>query len=1397
MAKFSVKKPFTVLVMVIVMLVLGIVSLTKMQMDLLPEISLPYLIVVTTYPGASPERVETVISEPLESSLGTITGVKNLYSFSYENYSLVELEFADGVDLDSVMVDVYTGIDVVKTDFPEECGAPQIFEISTDMIATQYLAVGYEGMEMEELSKFVDDTVIPRLERLEGVANITPSGMINKTVEIRLNQEKVDDLNDRILAVANDAFAEAEEQLEEAKETLEENEQKIADGEKELRDGQKEINDGRIDLAEGQADLDKAREDLDNGRKELEDSKKTTLDQLAAASEALDQLSAFQTQLLSQQAQQKVFTEAIATIDENLAQAREGLEGLNTLIGSLDQILGMLSLSQEESLSPMEMGILAQLADGLTAAGYDAEMLKSITDRATAIAALTGYRSTFSQAAESLTAAIATLESTKASYESELAALEVEIQVTQGIIKGYEDQLAALGVDYTDIEKAKLEAAIAFGSAEAQLAAGEAQITSAQTQLDTAKTQLDSAQDQIDSGWDSLKDGKKQLDDGWETYYDSLTTYEIQRLEALRNANSDQLVSLQTLAGIIYAQNFSMPAGYLDDENDGSWMLKIGENFTSAEELEGLLLADIDDVGPVYLSDVADLTFIDNSADTYTRLDSNRAVILSLFKSSTAGTNEVSKISKAEIKQLEKEYPGLSILVVMDQGDYIEFILSNVVQNMIIGGALAILILAIFLRDVLPTIVVAISIPLSVLTALVCMYFTGVSLNMMSLSGMALGIGMLVDNSIVVIENVYRLRGKGLSAPRAAVQGTKQVAGAVIASTLTTVCVFFPMVYTTGMVRELMLPMALTIIYCLLSSLLIAMTVVPAAGSTLLSRSKVKEHRFFDKVQDFYGKILAFFLKVKIIPLTLAVGLLVLSIWQVLRMGVVLIPDMVSAQMQGTLTFEDDVDKETAFAVTDEVIHRIDQVAGIDSVAALAGNGDNLLIGGVGDTDFSSYSLMILTEDPNAGAKEVHRMIDEIYDSVADLDCELTISSGMDEMSQIFGSGLSIPIYGDDPETLISISEDLMEIIDGIEGYENITNGQEEADPTLHLVIDRNEAMKNGLTTAQIYQTIATEMATSADAVTITINDIDVTVRVVDELEPLTRENIMDYTFPVKTTDEDGNEITEDHALSEFATLREEEGLTAINRENQSRYITVTADAGEGYNATLLSRKLEPLLERYELPDGYSIDLSGESDTVNQMVSQMLLVIALGLAFVYLVMVAQFQSLLSPFIVLFTVPLAFTGGLIALWITGENMSIISLMGFLVLLGTVVNNGIVYVDYTNQLRMGGMERRDALIATGKTRMRPILMTALTTILAEASLIFGDDLGSQMGRGMALVIAGGLAYATLMTLFIIPVMYDILFKRPPLNVDTGKEDLDDVQDDAAEFLAEKARREAEKS
>ncbi|MCR4586563.1 MAG: efflux RND transporter permease subunit [Lachnospiraceae bacterium] len=1458
MEKFSVKKPFTVLVGVIIAIVLGFVSMTNMQLDLLPDISLPYLMVLTTYPGASSEKIETEICEPMEAALGTINGIKNVSSVCNENYGMVQLEFVDDTDLDSAMVKVSSALNTLEPYLPDDAGTPSIIEISTDMVASVYLAVSMEGMEMEELSQFVRDEITPQYEKQNGVASVTTLGLVDKSVEVRLNEKKIDDLNGRILATVDEAFDDAQEQLDDAKKQLEdsqdsldENRKKLedskkdlADGIKELLDSQQDLEDGKKELAENKQKWEDSKRDMEKAQQELDDKKKESNEKLADLSYQLDQASAslasLKTQLSQSEATLPALKKGIKQIDEGIAKIDEGIKQIDDGIAQIDDGIkkideGLNAIAQLEAqgitsdsigpvISSIEEGIatLEATLSGMTPdmPGYDnlagqlEELKKRLADMQQA-KALLDQKSTLTEQKKQLEEQKSGLEEQKKQLEEQKKGLNdqkasLEAQKTQseatvkGLKKAIKEMEAQVEDAYKELEKGKLEAAASIGSADAQLTIGKTQLDSAKSQFDSAEDQLETAQEQIDNGWDSIEDGQKQIkdgleqiedgqkqiDDGWTDYEDGVRKFEKQKAEAKKSANADKLLTLETLSGLIYAQNFEMPAGYVDDTADSQWLVKVGQNYKDVSELNDIVLTNINKVGDVKLGDVADIVVIDNADDSYVRLGKNKAVILSIFKSSTTGTNDLSKTIIAASKDLKAAHPGLEVTTLVDMGDYIDLIVNSVLTSMGIGALLAVVVLALFLKDVKPTLVVAISIPVSVLTAIMCMYFSGISLNMLSLSGLALGIGMLVDNSIVVMENIYRLRGHGIEAPRAAVQGTKQVAGSIIASTLTTVCVFLPMIFTSGMVRDLIAPMCLTIVFCLMASLLIAMTVVPASASTLLKNAKPKEHPLFDKVMVLYEKILRFCLKVKIVPIALALGLLIFSGIMIVRMGIVVIPEMTMNQMQADISYSDETTREEAYAKTDEVLERMLQIKGIGTIGVLNGNGSALLVSEAANSDdsYKHMSFMIMTEDENAGEEEIKRINKEIEQIGIDLNVDLTMSSMATEMDSLTGgSGLSLNVYGQDIDELTRITGEICDIVDSIDGYEDISNGFEDAGKAAHVTIDKNKAMGLGLSVVQIYQDINKKLTHSKSAVTITVDGIDMDIVVVDDTKPVTYENLLDYEFTVEKTDDDNDTIHEDHKLSEFATVEVKDELTSINRKNQSRYMTVTASVGEGYNTTLLTRKLKPLLDKYKLPQGYSMELGGEYDSVLTMLKQMGLVVVLGLLMVYLVMVGQFQSLLSPFIVLFTVPLAFTGGFLTMWICRENLSMISILGIVVLMGTVVNNGIVFVDYANQLRKGGLDRITALVVTGKTRMRPILMTALTTILAESNLIIGDDMGAQLGRGMALVIAGGLAYATLMTLFIIPVMYDILFKRQPLDVDTGSESLDDIPDDAAEYLA----------
>lgn len=1222
LSRFSVKRPYVIVVAVIIALILGGVSVSKMKTDLLPEMDMPYLAVITTDPGASAEKVESEVTDVLEDSLSTVSGVSNISSQSSDNVSVIFLEFADGTDMDSALVKVSSAANEVTSRLPETAGAPNFMEISMDMMATLYAAASYDGHDIYQTSEFVEETVVPELERLDGVATVSTTGSAEQSVEVRLSDDKIEDINNELLSSVNGGLSNAKKQID-----------------------------------EGEAQLAKAESTLAEQKDSLEGKQAETSDQLGQA-----------------------------------------ISGLT---------LGVSGKTSELSTIQAQIAALASQ-----------------------------------------------LESPLVSDEQK-DQIQAQIAALQDQAKKVSDELSSYQKDLAKAQSGSMTAASQFGSAQAQLS--QAQVT-----IDANKSQLAEARSQ----------------------------YETSRDQAISQANIDTLVDKDTLSQLISAQNFSMPAGYLKSDSDTQWLVRVGEKLDSVDELKGLLLADIDGVGEIRLSDVADITVVDNVGDSYMKINGADGVLLSVFKSSTANTSDVSHATADALEKLERDNPGLHLNVVSDQGSYIDLYISSILQSLLIGALLAIVVLALFLKDWKPTLIVAFSIPFSVLFALVLMYFSGISINVMSLGGIALAIGMLVDNSIIVLENIYRLRARGLSAPRAAVQGAKQITGAVIASTLTTICVFLPIVFTTGMVNQMMLPFSLTIAYVLAASLLIALTLVPSLSATVFRNHRPRRSAWFEKIQTAYGRSLSFFLRHKAIPLGVAAVLFVAAFIGVLNTGITMIPTMTSKTVSVSVIMPEDIEKDDAYATADKVMEAATGIEGVAFVGGIDGSGAMSLVSGGSSGSFEESSLhemftfYLQTDDSVTKESQVMSLLDELDEKTKDLDCEvITDASSSEAMAEMVGSGLSLTISGPDQDKLVELSEQAMAKIDEIDGYTEIENGMEDADTELQLVIDRDKLTKAGYTVAQLYADLSSMLQTEVDATSIDEDGATMDVAIVDETKVPTADKLLDTKIEIA---DQANGTTKTYELGDFATVEEGKAAPTINHENSMRTMTVTASVEDGYNNALLSRDLQTKLADLELPEGYELHYTGEIENIETMLSQMLLLLVLGFVLIYLVMVAQFESLLSPFIIIFTVPLAFTGGFFALVMAGEPLSMMALMGFAVLMGTVVNNGIVFVDFVNQLRRGGLEKRDALVMTGRTRMRPIMMTALTTILAMIPMVFSDAVGASMQRGMALVVVGGLLYATFMTLYIVPIMYDLLYRRVPKEIDVDGGDIDDDPDDAQAFL-----------
>ena len=1241
-SKYSVKRPYTVLVAVVLVIVLGVVSLSKMTTDLLPDMSFQYALVITTDMGASPEQVESDVTAPIESAMATTSNIKNISSISYNSYSIVTLEYEQNANMDSVVIEIQQSLDQISGQWDDSIGTPMIMKVNPDMLPVLAAAVDVDGMDAAKLSEYVENELSPAIESLEGVASVTTTGQLEESVQVTLDQDKIDALNKKVQKSIDKQFAKSQKEIDA-------NKKKVEDGQSSINTGSDQLTDAINQTMDKQQELLKTEKDLKNQLTDLKKQQKS-LSQIQSGIQTFMQSDAY--------------TGIVAVLKDNPQLAES--EAMKAQIKQLNKVV------KEQFAALSSLGITVNTYEDLPAAS--AEVGKLLTQVNTGI--------------KTIESAQKKVESGKVSLSSALDTLNANASLT------------ALKVS-----------------------ASSAELTSAASALEEAQTKLDDAKDSA---------------------YDS--------------ADLNKVLSADTITSLLAAQNFDMPAGYAMD-GDTQYLVRVGDVVEDVENLKELPLIDmgIDGVETICLSDVADITVTDNSDETYAVINGNPGIMLSMEKQTGYSTGEVTDRILEKFKSLEKEDSNLHLSVLMNQGIYIDMIVNSVMQNMLWGALLAILVLLLFLKDIKPTIVIACSIPLSVVAAVVLMYFTGITLNIISMSGLMLGIGMLVDNSIVVIENIYRLRGEGYSIKKAAVEGSKQVTGAIIASTLTTVSVYAPIIFTEGITRQLFVDLALTIAYTLVASLVVALTFVPAMSSVTLRRTKEIRHPWFDAMKEWYGRALTWCLRFKPIVLIVAVVLLAASAALSISKGLNFMDmDMetnqisvsVSAKEGEKLTFQELTE------ASDQVMERISDIKGIDTVGAMAGGNSTTSLMGGGNDSVSMYIL--LDEDTDVKVSDV---TDAITEKTKDLDCEVSTNTSSMDYSSYFGSGLSVRIKGNDIETLQKLAGEVADVMKDTKGTIDIDDGMEDSEPQLTISVDKKKAAKYGLTVAQVYQLVSAKMADSQTATTITTDIKDYKVYVQTEEQADTKlSDIKDMTFSY--TNKNGKE--KEIPLTKICEMKETSTLSTISRDAQTRYITVSCGVDEDHNVTLVSNKLKKAIDKLDIPDGYKVEMTGEDETINESMKQLVLMLVLAVIFIYLIMVVQFQSLLSPFIIMFSIPLAFTGGFIALLLTGQEINVLAMLGFIMLSGLIVNNGIVLIDYINQARRAGASKKEAIIESGKTRVRPILMTVLTTVLAMLTTALGIGDGSDMMRPMAITLIGGLVYGTILTLIVIPCIYD-LFNR----------------------------------
>ena len=1318
LSRYSVKKPYTVVVAVVLVLILGVVSFTKMNTDLLPSMDMPYAMVMTTYPGASPETVEQTVTRPIEQSMATVSNITNVSSVSSENASVVILEFSEDANMDSVTLEMRENLDQIKGYWDESVGNPIIMKLNPDMLPVFVAAVDMDGLTAPQTTDYVENHILQEMESIAGVARVSVSGGVTEQIRVELQQDKIDGVNQKVQDAINGKFAGEEQKLQDAQKQLEEGQAQLESGRQQLESGQQAAA-GQI--GQGSAQLSQAKEQMQAGLQEISAQLQTLeekqaelekqgevltasrapieamLKELTAAKNKYYQAAAGKQELENTIAQLETqiatATESIAQLESQLEQAQtpEEQQELQNAIGKMNAQLDSLNMAKTEAQAQLQT-----LNEGLALMDIEVinkgieEANSGLSQIAQAQAQLDAGLAQITQGKEKLNQAREQLESGK----SQMSAAEVQL------------------------ETQKILAAVQMSSAAAKIEVSTSQMQAAQSQIDAGKEQLDAAKEQI----------QEQTD---------LHT----------------ILTQDMIKGILAAENFAMPAGYVQEDKE-DYLVRVGEKVQDVDTLKDLVILDLglEGLDPIKLSDVAEIQVTDDSSEVYAVINGNPGVMLTIEKQTGYSTGEVTDKILDRMESLEQEEKGLHFTTLMDQGIYIDMVIQSVMQNMIYGGILAVLILFVFLRSVRPTFVIACSIPISVVAALVMMYFSGVTLNIISLSGLALGVGMLVDNSIVVIENIYRMRNEGVPARKAAIEGAKQVAGAITSSTLTTVCVFAPIVFTEGITRQLFVEMGLTIAYSLAASLLVALTVVPMMSAGLLQKTEEKQSRFLDKLQEGYSQLILKALHHKTWVLLGALGLFLLSAVLSISKGTEFFPSMESTQVTMTITTEKGTPLEETAAKSNEVMEKISDIKDIESIGAMA-SGSSMMSGESNTNTVTMY--LVLKEEKTLNNAQLEKEIKKRTKDVKD--CEIQISTDSMDMSALGGSGINIQISGKELDELQSIAKDLAKKLEGIKGTQNVSDGLEDADAEYEVIVNKEKAMEYNLTVAQVFQAINKELAEAASATTISTAAKDYEVYVEsDAKETMTRESI--GKIPVEYTDSEGKKG--EVLVGELAEFKDSFTPQAITREDQSRYVSVSAEIATGYNIGLVSQKVQKMLDDYHMPEGYRGQMTGEDETINEAMGQLMLMLVLALVFMYLIMVAQFQSLLSPFIIMFTIPLAFTGGFLGLLLTGKPVSIIAMIGFVMLSGIIVNNGIVLVDYINQMRKEGMEKYAAIAKAGKDRLRPIIMTALTTVLGLVTMAMGLGMGGDMVQPMAIVTIGGLLYGTLLTLFVVPCIYDIL-------------------------------------
>lgn len=819
-------------------------------------------------------------------------------------------------------------------------------------------------------------------------------------------------------------------------------------------------------------------------------------------------------------------------------------------------------------------------------------------------------------------------------------------------------------------------------------------------------------------------------------------------------------LSINQLSQLIGASNLNYPGGNVK-KGDQELSVRVTGEFKSIEDIRNMpVTLSTGDV--IRLGDIADIKVVNRELSSISRTDGRESINISIQKQSGRNTVQVAELIHKELDKLQRDYPEIGFQIVMDNSLYIVQAINTVAKNAIFGSLLAIIILYIFLKNLRTTTIIGISIPISLIASFILLYFNGITLNIMTLGGLAMAVGMLVDSAIVVLENIFRFRTEGMSKFDAAIKGASEVGMAITASTLTTIAVFIPIVFVEGFVGTIFKDFALTVTLSLAASLVVSLTLIPMLSSKILTVSEDtgRKRRFeklynrfddiYSRVENSYKKLLEGGIRNRKKTVMISVLVFALSIASIAVVGMEFLP----ATDEGMISIDVRLPLGASLNKVDELTLKVEEaitdIPEIESLAANVGAAGFMMGRGMGGTSNSStISLMLLPlSERDRSTSEVSEDIRGRLKDIPGAEFAVSETSNMGMISS--GTPISISIKGPELNVLEKISDDFRSMIQSVAGTREVTTSLSDAVPLVQVAVNKEMAASYGLTAAQVATGVrSNSTGTVVSRLKQAGDEIDIVIKPMGDItESLNNFSQLEISSPT------GSNIP----LSQIADITIEKGPTSIRRDSQERVVTVTSQIVDR-DLNSIVQDIELKFETYELPEGYSYSIGGENEEMIDAFTQLAQALGLAIILIYMVMAAQFESLIYPFIIMFTIPLAFSGGALGLFLTGRSLGVTALIGVIILSGIVVNNGIVLIDYINTLRKEGKDRKEAILQAGPIRLRPILMTTLTTVLGLIPITLGIGEGAELMAPLGSVVIGGLSLSTILTLVLVPVIYTL--------------------------------------